>query len=159
MSIACYFLGSSRPEESPGLDGFVHLIEHVNPTETPGGTDCEEKIAYCGDTNPGYSMGGFTLWSGTVSEAVGRGLKICPKCVAALPVGRKIDGLYLLTAEEAGYRETPGAIVPSRHQSKCRYCGSSNVKDSFSRIGMQGEENHYIDCQDCTRSENLGMEY
>ena len=64
-----------------------------------------------------------------------------------------------LTREEAGYRESGEGTSLSYHQDKCRSCGSSNVESIFVRIGMQGEQNHYLDCKDCKSSELLGMEY
>ena len=66
----------------------------------------------------------------------------------------------LITPEAAGHYVTnPDNWNRAFHQSLCRKCGSNRIKSIFVRTGLQGETNHYVDCEDCGFSELLGMEY
>jgi len=77
-----------------------------------------------------------------------------------LEQGNIVRGALMLTPEEAGYYVTdPSTTSETFHQSLCRKCGSNRIKSVYVRIGMQGELNHYVDCENCGFSELLGMEY
>ena len=74
--------------------------------------------------------------------------------------GTEVRETSMLSPEEAGYYVTnTGTMGQGFHQSLCRNCGSKRTKSVFVRTGMQGELNHYLDCEDCGFSELLGMEY
>ena len=64
-----------------GQKEYAHIVQGVNPTETPAGTDSQEYVAYCGETMFAYHYpGGPEPVFGYPADVAKSGREICPVC-------------------------------------------------------------------------------
>ncbi len=81
--------GHSPPES------VVHRLASVRNGETPGGTECYDYKAACGDLGFSYGYGGYDA----TSEIRPEGKRLCPTCfpVQTVPYTKNEHGHYVVT--------------------------------------------------------------
>lgn len=76
MGRLCYWW-----EQREGKETLVfHIIERIEPTETPAGTEAEEYFAVCGESQFSYGVGFMPPTRGTREEARQSGAVLCQGC-------------------------------------------------------------------------------
>ncbi len=68
-----------RVEEKRG-SGILHVIAHVEPTETPQGSEAQEFTATCGFKKDSWFSHGMGLMEPHFPDTPPEGIPLCPKC-------------------------------------------------------------------------------
>ena len=70
-------------EDKPKDSRIAHIVKRTKDSETPGGTECERSIAYCGSEALGYTIWGDKLKEryGNYDDVTNNKINICNECL------------------------------------------------------------------------------